>query len=103
MKNMIYSEPTARGVHTFFLVVNGKEYYLFSQNYRKGVHAYYSKGVSLTQAVNYSKTHNDSALIRTMSKLPMYIKYVEKEYGIEVLERTKKKSRYLGYEMTQCA
>lgn len=103
MKNMIYCEPTARGVHTFFLVVNGKEYYLFSQNYRKGVHAYYSKGVSLTQAVNYSKTHNDSALIRTMSKLPMYIKYVEKEYGIEVLERTKKKSRCLGYEMTQCA
>ena len=37
---MIYCEPTARGVHTFFLVVNGKEYYLFSQNYRKGVHAY---------------------------------------------------------------
>lgn len=103
MKNMIYCEPTARGVYTFFLVVNGKEYYLFSQNYRKGVHAYYSKGVSLTQAVNYSKTHNDSALIRTMSKLPMYIKYVEKEYGIEVLERTKKKSRCLGYEMTQCA
>ncbi len=103
MKNMIYCEPTARGVHTFFLVVNGKEYYLFSQNYRKGVHAYYSKGVPLTQAVNYSKTHNDSALIRTMSKLPMYIKYVEKEYGIEVLERTKKKSRYVGYEMTQCA
>ena len=103
MKNMIYCEPTARGVHTFFLVVNGKEYFLFSQNYRKGVHAYYSKGVSLTQAVNYSKTHNDSALIRTMSKLPMYIKYVEKEYGIEVLERTKKKSRNIGYEMPQCA
>lgn len=103
MKNMIYCEPTARGVHTFFLIVNGKEYYLFSQNYRKGVHAYYSKGVPLNQAVNYSKTHNDSALIRTMSKLPMYIKYVEKEYGIEILEHTKKKSRNIGYEMPQCA
>ena len=103
MKNMIYCEPTACGVHTFFLVVNGQKYYLFSQNYRKGVHAYYSKGVPLTQAVNYSKTHNDSALIRTMSKLPMYIKYVEKEYGIEVLKRTKKKRRNVGYEMPQCA
>ncbi len=103
MKNMIYCEPAARGVHAFFLVANGKEYYLFSQNYRKGVHAYYSKGVPLTQAFKFSKTHNDTALIRTMSKLPMYIMYVEKEYGIEVLDRTKKKSRCTGFEMTQCA
>ena len=26
---MIYCEPTARGVHTFFLIVNGKEYVHF--------------------------------------------------------------------------
>ena len=100
---MIHCEPTAHGVHTFSLVANGKEYYLFRQNYRKGVHAYYSKGVPLTQAFNYSKSHNDSALLRTMSKLPMYIKYAEKEYGIEVLGRTKKKSRYADFEMIQCA
>mgnify|MGYP003369639619 CR=1 FL=1 len=103
MRNMIYCEPIKQGVHAFFLVVNGKEYYLFSQNYWKGVHAYYSSGVPLAQAINYSKTHNDSALIRTMSKLPMYIKHVEKEYGVEVLDRTKKKSRFKSYEMTQCA
>lgn len=93
VKTMIYCEPTEQGVHSFFLVTEGQEYYLFSQNYRKGVHAYYSKGVSLVEAINYSKTHNDNALIRTMSKLPMYIKYIEKEYGIEVLERTKRKRR----------
>lgn len=28
-----------------------------------------------------------------MTKIPMYIKYVEKEYDIEVLEQTKKKNR----------
>lgn len=103
MRNMIYCEPTERGVHSFFLVANGKEYYLFSQNYYKGVHLYYSNGVPLTQAFNYSKTHNDFALMRTMSKLPKYIKYVEKEYGIQVLEKTKKKSRCIVFEMKQCA
>ena len=103
MRNIIYCEPTERGVHSFFLIADGQEYFLFRQNYRKGVQAYYSKGVPLADAINFSKTHNDSALIRTMSKLPMYIKYVEKVYGIEVLERTKKKSRNVGYEMTQCA
>ncbi len=102
MRNMIYCEPTARGVHSFFLVANGQEYYLFSQGYRKGVHAYYSRGVPFSEAVNYSKTHSDSALIRTMSKLPMYIKYVEREYGIEVLERTKKRNRYVGTYIPYC-
>lgn len=27
-----------------------------------------------------------------MTKIPMYIKYIEKEYDIEVLEQTKKKT-----------
>ena len=42
--------------------------------------------------MNYSKAHNDSAVIRTMKKIPMYVKYVEKEYAIEVLEQTKKRN-----------
>ena len=28
-----------------------------------------------------------------MNKLPMYIKYIEKEYGICILEQTKKKEK----------
>ena len=103
MRNIIYCEPTERGVHSFFLIADGQEYFLFRQNYRKGVQAYFSKGVPLADAINFSKTHNDSALIRTMSKLPMYIKYVEKEYGIEILEQTKKRNRYTGVSIAQCA
>ena len=104
MKAMIYCEPTERGVHSFFLMAGGKEYFLFNQDYRKGVQEYFNKGVSLSQAMNYSKAHNDSALIRTMTKLPMYIKYIEREYEIEILEQTKKRNRknYHFYEL-KCA
>ena len=104
MKAMIYCEPTERGIHSFYLVTEGREYFLFNQNYRKGVQEYFNRGVSIDQAMNYSKTHNDSALVRTMTKLPTYIKYIEKEYEIEVFEQTKKRNskNYHFYEM-KCA
>lgn len=93
MKTKIYCKPSARGIHSFYLVFNGAEYYLFSQNYRKGVHRYFSGGVSLQDAMDYSKTKNDHAIINTMSKIPMYVKYIEKEYELAVFEKTKKHSR----------
>lgn len=104
MKSMIYCKPTERGVHSFYLVTEGREYFLFLQKYRKGVQKYFNKGVSLNRAMNYSKAHNDIALERTMTKLPMYIKYIEKEYDIEVFEQTKRRNsqNYHLYEM-RCA
>ena len=33
----------------------------------------------------------DTAVLRTVDKLPQYIRYIEKEYGIAVLDRTKKR------------
>lgn len=91
MKTTIYCKPTAQGIHSFYLITDGGEYFLFSQNYRKGVQNYFSKGVRLDQARNYSKSNSDTAIMKTMSKLPMYIKYIEKEYGICILKQTKKK------------
>ena len=93
MKAKIFCEATDRGAHSFYLISEGKTYYLFSQNYRKGVQEYFGKGVYIDQSTKYSKAHNDSAITRTMSKIPMYVRYVEKEYSIEVYERTKKSSR----------
>ena len=47
-----FCEPTDRGIHSFYLTVVGQEYYLFSQNYRRGVPEYFSKGVSIDQSIN---------------------------------------------------
>ena len=91
MKPSIYCKPTAKGIHSFYLTTEDGNFFLFSQSYRKGVQAYFRKGVSLAAARDFSKSNHDSSIMRTMSKLPMYIKYIEKEYGITVLEQTKKR------------
>lgn len=92
MKAMIFCKTTAKGIHTFYLTTDGQRYFLFNQDYRKGVQKYFGRGVSINEAINYSRSHNDTAVMRTMSKIPMYVKYVEKEYEIEVLEQTKKRN-----------
>lgn len=103
MRTMIYCKPTKQGVHSFYLVSEGREYYLFSQNYRKSVQAYFSRGVTLDTSMNYAKSHNDSAIMKTMSKLPLYIKYIEKEYEIEVYEKTKRRNRQTDFNHKKCA
>ena len=95
MKPQIYCRTTDKGVHSFYLWVDGNEYYLFRQNYRKGVHAYFRKGIRLDEVYDYSKAKHDNAIIRTLSKLPMYIRYVESEYGLVVLKQTQKKQKYV--------
>lgn len=92
MKTSIYCKPTAKGVHSFYLIVGNDEFFLFSQAYRKGVEEYYGKGVRIDESMRYSRAHKDSAITRTMDKIPMYVRYVEREYDIEVFERTKRKN-----------
>ena len=77
---------------------------IFCETTGKGVQEYFGRGVSINEAMNYSRSHNDSALVRTMSKIPMYIKYIEKEYAIEVFEQTQKRnSKNYRYRELRCA
>lgn len=92
MKTTIYCKPTAQGIHSFYLLSKDGDFFLFNQKYRKGVQRFFAKGVQLEKARDFSKCNKDSAIIRTMNKFPMYIRYIEKEYGIVILEQTKKRS-----------
>ena len=93
MEKRIHCVTNQRGIHSFYVSVDGKDYYLFSQEYRKGVSRYFGfGGVTLGQALDFSRSKKDVSIVRTMHKLPMYIKFVEKEYGIEVLTQTVKKN-----------
>lgn len=103
MKSYIYCKPTSQGTHSFYLVVDGIEYFLFCQSYRKGVHHYFSKGVSIARSLDYSRGSGDTAVLKTMEKMKMYIKYVEKENGIKVLEKTKKKESRNHIRYIKCA
>lgn len=95
MKSTVYCTPTDKGIHTFYLVTERQEYYLFHQNYRKGVNDFFRDGVNLDRAIDFTRAHHDEAVIRTMQKIPMYIKYIEKCYGVEVLRATAKKNNIL--------
>lgn len=37
------------------------------------------------------KVHKNSVITQTMTKILMYVRYLEKEYGYEMLNRTKRK------------
>ena len=91
MKAQIYCTVSDKGVHSFYLLQDNKRYFLFRQNYRKSVHAYFKQGVSLEEAISFKRIHGDGALAHTMEKLPAYIKYIEKEYQISVYNKTKEK------------
>ena len=102
MKTLIICKSTVKGIHSFYLLSGKEKYFLFNQTYRKGVDEYFSKGVLFNDAINYSKAHNDSAIKRTMGKIPMYVRYLEKEYGLMVLNKTKKKFSQ-SYYRVRCA
>ena len=103
MKTKIYCKISSKGAHNFYISTDEGEYFLFSQNYRRGVNDYFKNGVNLNEVFNFARCKYDNAVIRTKSKLPMYIKYVEKEYGITILDKTKKKKSNYKYKERYCA
>jgi hypothetical protein len=68
MKTTIYCKPTSQGIHSFYLLSDAGEFFLFNQNYRKGVHSYFSKGVRLEEARDFSKSNRDSAMVLEYNK-----------------------------------
>ena len=104
MKTTIYCLYKKFGTHTFYLTAEGKEYFLFCQTYHRGVGNYFGNGVPLDEAIDHTKARNDHALQKTMTKMPAYIRYLEREYDIEVLEKTKKRNiRYREPIPMRCA
>jgi hypothetical protein len=86
----IYCRTTAKGTHTFYVEAQGETHLLFSQNYRHGVNEYFSIGVSVDRALDFSRAKGNTAIERTMRKLPSYIRYIEREYDLEILRKTAK-------------
>ena len=90
MKAKIYCKATSKGIHTFYLSVDKKEYLLFSQNYRKSNREFFLNGKVLSEVLSATDVRSH-ATRKTIEKLLPAIKYIEKEYGIAVLERTMRK------------
>lgn len=89
MVTTIYCRTTNEN-NDFYMVHEGKDYYLFSQNRRKGVEAFYRKAKILDKALHHGNGKRDRAIHRTMDKLRSAIRYIKNENNIIVLERTRK-------------
>lgn len=100
MANFIYSRTTSKDKQTFYLVSQGHEYNLFTQKFYRGVKTYFHNKVILKDALDMSKPHRDTALLRTKRKLLIYIKYVEKEYNLIILKQTSNKNN--NYNKISC-
>ena len=88
MKTFIYCKENKYGMHTFYLNHGNRDYFLFNQSYKTGVDEFYSNGVILDKSMQPSLAHRDYGILKTMEKIPKYIKYVEKEEGIYVMRDT---------------
>ena len=92
MATKIYCRTIAKGRQAFYLSVRGEDYYLFEQDYRVSNKEYFAKGISVSESRNFRNIHSKS-VIHTLEKFPAYIKYIEKEYGIAVYEKTKNQAK----------
>ena len=53
---------------------------------------YFQNGVCINRALDHARAHGDTAVLCIMDKLPSYIRYVEREYGLKVLRKTIRRS-----------
>lgn len=79
------------GMHEFYMTFDRDDYYLFSQKYRVGVDNFYRGGVQLDKGIKHGIGKTDCAIHRTMDKLKRQIRYIEQEYDLAILDRTRMK------------
>lgn len=88
MKTKVFCKELSRGTLSFYAMVNGREYFLFQQEFKKTVYDYFMNGVNVSVTNDYSSAHSHTVR-KTLDKLPSYLHYIEKEYDIEIYEKTK--------------
>ena len=88
MESKIICKINKKGNHDFYVNHGGKDYYLFSQDYHRGVNILFSRGVPIDSALKYKTAKRDHCAAKTISKLKPYLKYVEKEYNLHILKES---------------
>ncbi len=63
----------------FFLQDKDSCFFLFSQNFSKGVYQFFCKGKSESEIQAFKKWNRNPRLDKTIEKIPLYTKYVRKE------------------------
>ena len=92
----IYCKTLGSNQVGFYLRTAGKEYFLCKQRYYKSLWDYFSGGADIH--LLFTKSAKHSYAVRTAKmKLSSYIEYVEREEGVQVLNKTISKGDYKIY------
>lgn len=78
MKNKITVSKSNNQIH-FYLIAGGHKMYMFSQTFTKGVYAFFAGGRSESEIKGFKGWNTNPRLDKTITKLPMYIRYTMKE------------------------
>ena len=92
MKASIYCEAPRTGGLDFYLKVGCESYYLFNQRWKQAVEDHFKNGISVDQALKAARGKSSVPIRSIAEKLPSYIRYIEKEYDIVVLEKSKRRA-----------
>ena len=71
----------------FYAVKGGSSYFLFNQRYYRSSYDYFRNNVPVSDALDFSKMHRNTAMTNVVRRLASSIKYAEKYYSISLLER----------------
>lgn len=63
----------------FYLVTGGKTFYLFTQDYTKGVYEFFRNGRSVNELRQFRKWRRNPRLDKTIEKNPLYRAYIMRE------------------------
>ena len=92
-QSVIICTQPVRGTLCFFVLTDNERHYLFGQAFRPSLWSRYRFGVLLDEALDWSKCHSLPAELKVREKIFKSIPYIEKEYGIALLRRSRKSSR----------
>lgn len=90
MKPVVYCRTTAKGQQTYYVKVNGENHYLFNAKYRVSNKETFRNGIRLDEINDFSTTHSKSVR-KTKDKLPAYLSFIEKEYGVVIYDKKARK------------
>ena len=97
MKAKIICKTEEKDKLYFYAVINSKEYFLFTQSYKRSVKQFFKNGVSVNGINDYSSAHS-TCVRRVLDKLPSYLHYIEKEYSVEIYNKTKVNKKQKAYK-----
>ena len=80
MKGKIVISKTTDYIHFYWTGSTFGKLYLFSQKFSKGVFDFFCHGRSVMEVRSFKQWNRNPRLDKTITKLPIYMKYAWKEY-----------------------